>query len=70
MFKDFKSGGYNLESTGVSGERLISLILLIAIALEPNLDAYNNLGNLLTHDAERTVRLRVAQESGTPAEFL
>ena len=32
MFRDFKSGGYNLESTGVSGERLIALILLIAIA--------------------------------------
>lgn len=32
MFRDFKSGGYNLEDTHVSGERLISLILLIAIA--------------------------------------
>ena len=32
MFRDFKSGGYNLEDTKVSGERLISLILLIAIA--------------------------------------
>lgn len=32
MFRDFKSGGYNLESTGVSGERLIAMILLIAIA--------------------------------------
>jgi hypothetical protein len=32
MFRDFKSGGYNLEATGVSGERLIALILLIAIA--------------------------------------
>lgn len=32
MFRDFKSGGYNLEDTNVSGERLISLILLIAIA--------------------------------------
>ena len=32
MFRDFKSGGYNLESTNVSGERLISLILLIALA--------------------------------------
>lgn len=30
MFKDFKSGGYNLEDTNVSGNRLISLILLIA----------------------------------------
>jgi hypothetical protein len=32
MFRDFKKGGYNLEDTNVSGERLISLILLIAIA--------------------------------------
>lgn len=32
MFRDFKSGGYNLEDTNVSGERLSSLILLIAIA--------------------------------------
>lgn len=32
MFRDFKSGGYNLEDTNVSGKRLVSLILLIAIA--------------------------------------
>ena len=32
MFRDFKQGGYNLENTNVSGDRLISLILLIAIA--------------------------------------
>ncbi len=32
MFRDFKKGGYNLEDTNVSGERLIRLILLIAIA--------------------------------------
>ena len=32
MFRDFKSGGYNLEGTKVTGERLLSLILLIAIA--------------------------------------
>ncbi|MGM3309455.1 IS4 family transposase [Anabaena sp. WFMT] len=32
MFRDFKTGGYNLEDTKVPGERLISLILLIAIA--------------------------------------
>lgn len=32
MFRDFKSGGYNLEVTNVSGERLIALIILIAIA--------------------------------------
>lgn len=32
MFRDFKTGGYNLEDTKVSGERLITLILLIALA--------------------------------------
>lgn len=32
MFKDCKTGGYNLESTYASRQRLIALILLIAIA--------------------------------------
>jgi Transposase DDE domain len=32
MFRDFKSGGYNLEETNVSGNRLIVLILLLTIA--------------------------------------
>ena len=32
MFKDCKTGGYNLESTHATGQRLIALILLIAIA--------------------------------------
>lgn len=32
MFKDFKSGGYNMEDTKVSGARLISLILIISFA--------------------------------------
>ena len=32
MFRDFKRGGYNLEETKVPGERLVGLILLIAIA--------------------------------------
>jgi hypothetical protein len=30
MFRDFKSGGYNMEDTNVTGNRLISLILIIA----------------------------------------
>lgn len=30
MFRDCKNGGYNLEGTGVSGERLIAMILLMA----------------------------------------
>lgn len=32
MFRDFKLGGYSLESTNVENERLISLILLITLA--------------------------------------
>ena len=32
MFRDFKSGGYNLEDTNLSGHRLTSLILIVAIA--------------------------------------
>ena len=32
MFRDFKSGGYNMEGSNVRGERLICLILLITIA--------------------------------------
>jgi len=32
MFRDFKKGGYNLEETNVTGERLVTIILLIAIA--------------------------------------
>jgi hypothetical protein len=32
MFRDFKSGGYNLEDTKVTNNRLISIILLISIA--------------------------------------
>lgn len=32
MFRDFKIGGYNLEGTNVTDERLFVLVLLIAIA--------------------------------------
>ncbi len=32
MFRDFQSGGYNMEVSNVRDERLISLILLITIA--------------------------------------
>jgi len=32
MFRDFKKGGYNLEATKVTGDRLISLLILISIA--------------------------------------
>lgn len=32
MFRDFKSGGYNLANTNITGTRLSALILLIALA--------------------------------------
>jgi hypothetical protein len=32
MFRDCKSGGYNLEASGLRGNRLIKMILLMAIA--------------------------------------
>jgi hypothetical protein len=32
MFRDFKKGGYNLEGTKVTGQRLISLLILISVA--------------------------------------
>ena len=32
MFRDFKLGGYNLESTRVTDARLISMILLICLS--------------------------------------
>jgi hypothetical protein len=31
MFRDYKSGGYYLEETGLKGQRLMVLILLIAL---------------------------------------
>jgi len=34
MFRDFKSGGYKLEGTNVTGERLVVMVLLIAIAIQ------------------------------------
>jgi hypothetical protein len=32
MFRDCKSGGYDKEGTGLRGDRLITIILLMAIA--------------------------------------
>ena len=32
MFRDYKTGGYNLEGTGLKGERLIKIIMLMAIS--------------------------------------
>lgn len=32
MFRDFKSGGYNLEETRVTGDRLVGLLVLMTIA--------------------------------------
>ena len=32
MSRDYKTGGYNIEGTGLKGERLIKILLLMAIA--------------------------------------
>ena len=32
MFRDYKSGGYYLETTSLKGQRVMALILLIALA--------------------------------------
>lgn len=32
MFRDCKGGGYHLEETGVTGERLLPLIVLLTLA--------------------------------------
>ena len=32
MFRDCKSGGYDIEGTGLRGDRVITIILLMAIA--------------------------------------
>jgi len=32
MLRDYKTGGYNIEGTGLKGERLIKINLLMAIA--------------------------------------
>ena len=38
MFRDYKSGGYNLEGTGLQDQRLMALILLTGFKqfLSPN----------------------------------
>ena len=32
IFRYYKTGGYNIEGTGLKGERLIKIIMLMAIA--------------------------------------
>jgi hypothetical protein len=32
MFRDYKTGGDNIEGTNLKGERLVRMILLIALA--------------------------------------
>ena len=35
MFRDCKTGGYDLEGTSLKGNRLIKIILLVTIAYSP-----------------------------------
>ena len=32
MFRDFKSGGYNLEKTNLTGDQLSNLLILLSLA--------------------------------------
>jgi hypothetical protein len=41
MFRDYKSGGYYLEGTGLKGQRLLALILLIALVSSSRVNASN-----------------------------
>jgi hypothetical protein len=50
MFKDCKTGGYNLEKTKVSEPRFLALILLIAIAYSLNTTRGQNLKKSGTRD--------------------
>ena len=45
MFKDYKSGGYNLEGTKANTERLCGLLLLIAISYTSNILAGKKIKN-------------------------
>ena len=47
MFRYFKGGGYNLEATKVTQERLLTLILLITIAESLEKFEFSNLQSLL-----------------------
>lgn len=57
MFRDFKLGGYNLEITQVTGDRLIALILLISLAY-----------CLSTFNGKSIQRKRVANYVSRPTE--
>lgn len=43
MFKDFKTGGYNLENCRATGQRFLALVLLVAIAYTLTLEQGNRL---------------------------
>ncbi len=58
MFRDFKSGGYNLEKTGLQGTRLNTLLLLLAITyLQKTIQ-----GELLSQLREKKYLLRSSIE--------
>lgn len=56
MFRDFKTGGYNLEKTGLQGTRLNTLLLLLAITyLQKTIQ-----GELLSRLREKKYLLRLS----------
>jgi hypothetical protein len=61
MFKDCKTGGYNIEKTKVSEARFLALILLIAIAYSLN----TALGQSLAPSGHRSYICRLKEENRT-----
>ena len=58
MFRDCKSGGENLEGTGLTGDRLIKIILLMTISysrdiIEGTIVKRKNLQKYVSHRNER-----------------
>ncbi len=65
MFRDFKLGGYNLEITQVTGDRLIALILLISLdeRLRNQIHADPNLSGAGIEKVDIAVAMRVIKEA-------
>jgi hypothetical protein len=49
MFRDYKTGGYNIEGTSLKGERLVRMILLIALAYTSAIFQGNEIRKMQVH---------------------
>ncbi|WP_449420529.1 hypothetical protein [Phormidium nigroviride] len=75
MFRDCKSGGYNLEGTGLTGNRLIKIILLMTISyscdiIEGTIVQRKHLQKYVsrTKEPQRTYRRRSTFGSGNDSQ--